>query len=89
MIFSNLTVNRSQVTSTANTSDLAGSHSQSEFITRHSMDGKFSFIDQRVMGLLGYSPPELLGKSCFDFFHPEDQSHMKENFEQGKIVINS
>jgi aryl hydrocarbon receptor nuclear translocator len=37
------------------------------------------------LGLLGYSPPELLGKPCFEYFHPEDQSHMKESFEQGKI----
>jgi hypothetical protein len=26
--------------------------------------------------------PELLGKSCFEFIHTEDQNHMKENFEQ-------
>lgn len=32
--------------------------------------------------MLGYQPQELLGKTCFDFFHPEDQSHMKDNFEQ-------
>jgi PAS domain S-box-containing protein len=57
----------------------------SEFISRHSMEGKFTFVDQRVLGLLGYSPPELLGKPCFEYFHPEDQSHMKESFEQGKI----
>lgn len=55
----------------------------SEFISRHSMEGKFTFVDQRVLGLLGYSPPELLGKPCFEYFHPEDQSHMKESFEQG------
>lgn len=47
------------------------------------MEGKFTFVDQRVMGLLGYSPPELLGKPCFEYFHPEDQTHMKESFEQG------
>lgn len=76
-------IGRLQVTSTPNTSDLSGSNSNSEFISRHSTDGKFTFVDQRVMGLLGYSPPELLGKSCFDLFHPEDQTHMKDSFEQG------
>ncbi|KAJ8950331.1 hypothetical protein NQ318_021191 [Aromia moschata] len=61
---------------------MSGSSSNAEFISRHSMDGKFTFVDQRVIGLLGYSLPELLGKSCFDFFHPEDQTHMKDSFEQ-------
>ncbi|XP_060536923.1 aryl hydrocarbon receptor nuclear translocator homolog isoform X3 [Cylas formicarius] len=76
-------IGRLQVTSTPNTSDMSGSTSNAEFISRHSTEGgKFTFVDQRVMGLLGYSPPELLGKSCFDFFHPEDQTHMKDSFEQ-------
>ncbi|CAG9817032.1 unnamed protein product [Phaedon cochleariae] len=75
-------IGRLQVTSTPNTSDMAGSGGGAEFISRHSMDGKFTFVDQRVIGLLGYAPPELLGKSCFDFFHPEDQTHMKDSFEQ-------
>nr|CAH0110764.1 unnamed protein product [Daphnia galeata] len=75
-------IGRLQVTSTPNTSDLVGSNSAAEFISRHSADGKFTFVDQRALNLLGYSPPELLGKICFDLFHPEDVSHMKESFEQ-------
>ncbi|CAG9762178.1 unnamed protein product [Ceutorhynchus assimilis] len=75
-------IGRLQVTSTPNTSDLTGTSNLAEFISRHSTDGKFTFVDQRVMGLLGYSPPELLGKSCFDLFHHEDQTHMKDSFEQ-------
>ncbi|CAM1311280.1 ARNT (predicted) [Pycnogonum litorale] len=75
-------IGRLQVTSTANSSDLVGSNSASEFITRHSVDGKFSFVDQRVVNVLCYQPTELLGKICFDFIHPEDQSHMKDTFDQ-------
>ncbi len=41
----------------------------------------------RVTPVLGYSPQELLGKSAFDFYHPEDQAHMKDSFEQGTVII--
>lgn len=74
-------IGRLQVTSTPNTNDLAGGSNNSEFISRHSMDGKFTFVDQRVMSLIGYTPAELLGKSCFDFFHPDDHTHMKDSFD--------
>jgi len=66
----------------SNASELGGANNSAEFISRHGTDGKFSFVDQRVIGLLGYAPGELLNKSCFEFFHPEDQTHMKDSFEQ-------
>lgn len=75
-------IGRLQVTSTPNCADLGGAGTPNEFISRHSIDGKFTFVDQRVTGVLGYQPQELLGKSSFEFYHHEDQSHLKDSFEQ-------
>lgn len=74
-------IGRLQVTSTANSADLSANN-PAEFISRHAIDGKFTFVDQRVKNVLDYMPTDLLGKSCYDFFHPDDQSHMKESFDQ-------
>lgn len=57
-----------------------------EFISRHSAEGTFTFVDQRVGGILGYTPSELLGHKCYQFFHPEDETHMRESFEQGNAI---
>ncbi|XP_033124009.1 aryl hydrocarbon receptor nuclear translocator 2-like isoform X2 [Anneissia japonica] len=75
-------IGRLQVTSTPNCSDLGGASTPNEFISRQDMEGKFTFIDQRVVGILGYQPQELLGKCSYDFYHPEDQAHLRESFEQ-------
>jgi len=75
-------IGRLQVTSSPNASDLSAAESNHEFVSRHSLDGKFTFIDHRVANILGFTPPELLGKSTFDLIHNEDQSHMKDSFDQ-------
>ncbi|XP_049281333.1 aryl hydrocarbon receptor nuclear translocator homolog isoform X3 [Anopheles funestus] len=72
---------RLQITSSTTANDL-NSNNPNEFISRHAMCGKFTFVDQRVIGVLGYQPVDLLNKSCYDFFHPDDIAHMKENFDQ-------
>ena len=51
-------IGRLQVTNTPNCSDLMGPNATTEFISRHSVDGKFTFVDQRSVAV----------KSCFFFF---------------------
>jgi len=46
-------IGRLQVTSSPNSNDLLGSNSNSnEFISRHSIDGKFTFVDQRYESVI-------------------------------------
>ena len=46
-------------------------------------DGRYRFESPGVEHTLGYKPEEVLGKSAFDFIHPEDRSAVLEVFQQG------
>ncbi|HJV46828.1 MAG TPA: diguanylate cyclase [Bacillota bacterium] len=43
-----------------------------DVISRHSMDGKFIYVSPACERITGYSTDELIGRSTFNFIHPED-----------------
>ncbi|XP_051776392.1 aryl hydrocarbon receptor nuclear translocator 2 isoform X2 [Erpetoichthys calabaricus] len=75
-------IGRMQVTSSPMSMDLNGLSIPTEFLSRHSSDGIITFVDPRCINVIGYQPQDLLGKDILEFCHPEDQSHLRESFQQ-------
>jgi PAS domain S-box-containing protein len=51
-----------------------------EIITVQDATGRFTYLNEAVMGQLGYTVHELLGRNAVDFLHPEDAPAMRERF---------
>lgn len=60
------------------------------FLSRHSMDMKFTYCDDRIMELIGYHPEELLGRSAYEFYHALDSENMTKSHQnlctKGQVV---
>nr|XP_023660067.1 endothelial PAS domain-containing protein 1 isoform X1 [Paramormyrops kingsleyae] len=51
------------------------------FLSRHSMDMKFTYCDDRVNELMGYCPEDLLGRSIYDFYHALDSDNVAKSHQ--------
>ncbi|XP_026858391.2 endothelial PAS domain-containing protein 1b isoform X1 [Electrophorus electricus] len=51
------------------------------FLSRHSMDMKFTYCDDRVTDLMGYSPEDLLGRSVYGFYHALDSESVTKSHQ--------
>ncbi|XP_069569191.1 endothelial PAS domain-containing protein 1 [Brachyistius frenatus] len=49
------------------------------FTSQHSMDMRFTYCDEKVTSLLGYSAEELLGRSIYDLCHALDTNCLNKN----------
>jgi two-component system cell cycle sensor histidine kinase/response regulator CckA len=54
-----------------------------EWIWSAGPDGRTDYSNRAAEQMLGYTPEELVGKSLFDFFHPDDLSAARETFACG------
>lgn len=51
----------------------------SEIIFNITMQGQFNFISNNIAELWGYTPDDVIGKSIYDFIHPDDLSVATES----------
>ncbi|XP_051511717.1 hypoxia-inducible factor 1-alpha-like isoform X2 [Myxocyprinus asiaticus] len=46
------------------------------FLSRHTLDMKFSYCDERITELMGHEPDDLLNKSVYEYYHALDSDHL-------------
>jgi circadian locomoter output cycle kaput protein len=58
------------------------STNDNEFVSRHSLEWKFLYLDHRAPPIIGYLPFEILGTSGYDYYHWNDLDDIVSGHEQ-------
>ncbi|KAM4724615.1 hypoxia inducible factor 1 subunit alpha a [Anableps anableps] len=60
------------------------------FLSRHTMDMKFTYCDERITELMGYDPEELLNRSVYEYYHALDSEYLTKThhhlFAKGQVT---
>ncbi|XP_063231140.1 hypoxia-inducible factor 1-alpha isoform X2 [Bacillus rossius redtenbacheri] len=51
------------------------------FLSKHSLDMKFTYADDKIGDFLGYCPEDLVGKSMYDYHHAMDNVTVEKGFK--------
>lgn len=51
-----------------------------------SPDGNILFASDSITDILGYQPHDILGRSCFDFFHPDELHFARAIHSRGVLL---
>ncbi|KAF9823904.1 hypothetical protein SFRURICE_013441 [Spodoptera frugiperda] len=51
------------------------------FLSKHSLDMKFNYVDEALMSTLGYEPGELVGRSVYEYHHAADAASLVQQFK--------
>ncbi|XP_028994289.1 hypoxia inducible factor 1 subunit alpha a [Betta splendens] len=59
------------------------------FLSRHTMEMKFTYCDERITELMGYDPEDLLNRSVYEYYHALDSDHLTKThhnlFAKGQV----
>lgn len=51
-----------------------------EFVWEVDLDGNYTYLSDKILDILGYSPEELIGTTTFESIHPEDCDNIMKIF---------
>ncbi|WP_338442212.1 EAL domain-containing protein [Synechococcus elongatus IITB4] len=57
----------------------------SDLICLHEADGAYLYISPSVESLLGFSSEEMIGRSPYEFFHPQDRERIREEVHRAVL----